>query len=79
MSLIRLQPELQLMGYEVATYGVKVAAYGVPHKNSLFSRHAHLSALRIAAIQAGIAAIHHDHRGGAALRAELRAFRKMRF
>jgi hypothetical protein len=39
----------------------------------------HSSALRIAAIQAGIAAIHHHHRGGAALRAELRPFRKMRF
>jgi hypothetical protein len=31
MSLIRLQPQLQLMGYEVATYGVQVAAYEVPH------------------------------------------------
>ena len=37
------------------------------------------AALRIAAVQAGHAAIHHDDRCRAALRAELRAFRKVRF
>jgi hypothetical protein len=46
MSLIRLQPQLQLMGYEVATYGVQVAAYGVPHNTSTevasSNRHIHL-------------------------------------
>src|SRR5579872_7454088 len=37
-----------------------------------------LSALGIAAIQAGVAAIHHYHCSGAALRTQLRAFREMR-
>jgi hypothetical protein len=78
MSLIRLQPQLQLMGYEVATYGVQVAAYEVPHNRTCLTRHQDLAALRIAAIQARVAAVHHDDGGGAALRAQLRAFRKMR-
>src|ERR1700694_726665 len=38
-----------------------------------------LPALGIAAIQARVAAVHHDDGSGAALRAELRAFGKMRF
>jgi hypothetical protein len=37
-----------------------------------------LSALRIAAIQAGHAAIHHNHCRGAAFCAQLRTFRKVR-
>src|SRR6185437_11670688 len=37
-----------------------------------------LPALRVAAVQAGMAAVHHDHRGRAALGAELRAVGKMR-
>src|ERR1700675_428999 len=37
-----------------------------------------LSALGVAAIQAGVAAVHHHDRGGAALRAQLRPFGKMR-
>jgi hypothetical protein len=41
-------------------------------------RHAQLAALRVAAIQARIAAVHHDDGGGAALRAELGALGEMR-
>src|ERR1039457_2245779 len=37
-----------------------------------------LSALRIAAIQTGIASVQHHHGSGAALRAQLRSFGKMR-
>src|SRR5665213_3524614 len=37
-----------------------------------------LPALGVAAIQAGVATVHHHHRGGAALRAQLCALRKMR-
>ena len=36
------------------------------------------TALRVAAVQAGHAAVHHDDGGGAALGAQLRRFRKMR-
>ena len=70
--------QLQLMGFEVATYEVQVAAYEVPHIVTILDTLIYLSALRIAAIQAGIAAIHHDDGSGAALCTELRAFGKMR-
>lgn len=51
---------------------------GYSLQNSHFSQHAQLPALRIAAIQASFAAVHHDDGGGAALRAELRPFREVR-
>src|ERR1700694_911142 len=79
MSFIRPQPQLQLMGYEVATYAVQVAAYGVPHNQLRSIQFLPSLTLGIAAIQARVAAVHHDDGSGAALRAELRAFGKMRF
>src|SRR5208283_3148318 len=67
------------------------AAAAVPwlHRNGASAKHSaailntsiigELSALRVATIQAGLAAVHHHDGSGAALRAKLRSFGKMRF
>src|SRR5690606_26294805 len=62
-----LKHQSQLMGSEVAAYGVQVATYGVPHKRASLRREALSPALRIPAIQTRHAAIHQHHRRGAAL------------
>jgi hypothetical protein len=51
---------------------------GSPTTRVRMVRRTGLPALRVAAIQARVAAVHHDDGSGAALRAQLRAFRKMR-
>src|ERR1700722_2145631 len=65
-------------GWRSAVRQLSGACRFAADQGSAFSRHAQLPALRVAAIQAGIAAVHHDHGGGAALRAQLRPLGKMR-
>lgn len=54
----------------LATYGVELVAYGVAHTEAPFKTYKKLTALTIAAIQAGQATVHDDACFGVALVAE---------
>src|SRR5579883_2100593 len=64
---------------EYAFMSESVSPYEAAHNMKPVGRIAlRLAAFRVAAVQAGHAPVHHDHGGGAALAAELRAFREVR-